>query len=66
MLDIYRATDPPDLCAVHCYEIQHRCPVSRNIKESLGRILDSGRTAFELALSAKRLSELAAEIRETT
>jgi Rrf2 family protein len=62
LLDIYQATQPPELCAVHGYDVQQRCPVSRNIKQSLGRVLDSGRTAFELALAGKRLSELMTEI----
>ena len=66
LLDIYRASDPPQTFAIHNYPVERRCPVSRNIKGSMSSVLKKTQKSFEDALDRITLADVVEEIREAS
>ena len=64
LLDIYRASAAPAAFAIHSYPVEKRCPVSRNLKECMSRVLSETQSSFEKSLAKITLAELVDQIRE--
>jgi len=63
LLDIYRASEAPATFAIHRYAIDKRCPVSANIKDCMGAVLDRAQASFERTLEQTTVAELVRQIR---
>jgi Rrf2 family protein len=66
LLDIYRASAAPPAFAIHSYPVDKRCPVSRNLKECMSRVLSETQNSFEKSLAKITLADLVGEIRKRT
>ena len=66
LLDIYRASAAPPAFAIHSYPVDKRCPVSRNLKECMSRVLSDTQNSFEKSLAKITLADLVGEIRKRT
>ena len=66
LLDIYRASAAPPAFAIHSYPVDKRCPVSRNLKECMSRVLSETQNSFEKSLAKITLADLVGQIREKT
>src|SRR5258707_14533627 len=64
LLDIYRASAAPPAFAIHSYPVDKRCPVSRNLKECMFRVLSETQNSFEKSLAKITLADLVGQIRE--
>lgn len=64
LLDIYRASAAPPAFAIHSYPVERKCPVSRNLKESLSGVLSEAQESFEKSLAKITLADLIDRIRE--
>ena len=64
LLDIYRASAAPPAFAIHSYPVDKRCPVSRNLKECMSRVLSETQNSFEKSLAKITLADLVGQIRE--
>jgi len=64
LLDIYRASAAPPAFAIHSYPVDKRCPVSRNVKECMSRVLSETQNSFEKSLAKISLADLVGQIRE--
>ena len=64
LLDIYRASAAPPPFAIHSYPVEKRCPVSRNLKESMSGVLSQVQDSFERSLSKITVADLVRDIRE--
>jgi len=66
LLDIYRASAAPPAFAIHSYPVDKGCPVSRNLKECMSRVLSETQNSFEKSLAKITLADLVGEIRKRT
>jgi Rrf2 family protein len=64
LLEIYRASEAPETFAIHSYPIEKTCPISSNIKQSMGVVLGSAQAAFEKNLAKQSLADVISTIRE--
>ena len=64
LLDIYRASAAPPAFAIHSYPVDKRCPVSRNLKECMSRVLSETQNSFEKSLAKITVADLVRDIRE--
>ena len=63
LLDIYRAVEAPKAFAIHDYPECKECPVSRNIKSSMEKVLTKTQKAMEESLKKVTLAELITELK---
>src|SRR5579864_479512 len=66
LLDIYRASAAPPAFAIHSYPVDKRCPVSRNLKECMSRVLSETQNSFEKSLATITLADLVGRIQNKT
>jgi Rrf2 family protein len=66
LLDIYRASAAPPAFAIHSYPVDKRCPVSRNLKECMSRVLSETQNSFEKSLAKITLADLVGQIQKKT
>jgi Rrf2 family protein len=66
LLDIYRASAAPPAFAIHSYPVDKRCPVSRNLKECMSRVLSETQNSFEKSLAEITLADLVGQIQNKT
>jgi len=62
LLELYRATEAPEVFAVHGYPVNKACPISRSHKSGLGEILSEAQRSFERTLGKKMLSDVVDKI----
>lgn len=62
LLEIYKAVDAPQTFAIHDYPKQEFCAVSRNIEETMQKVLSKAQNSFEKTLSETSLAEVIADI----
>ena len=63
LLDIYRASEAPAAFALHGYPVEPACPISVDIKDTMGAVLADAQAGFEARLAAQSLASLVARIR---
>lgn len=63
MLDIYLASEAPASLSGHGYPIEYACPISINIKDTIGAVLDDAQAGFEARLARHSLAEVVADIK---
>jgi Rrf2 family protein len=66
LLDIYRASTAPPTFAIHNYPVEQRCPISRNIKESMSWVLEKAQKSFEDTLDRITLADVVEKIRQAS
>jgi len=66
LLDIYRASAAPPAFAIHSYPVDKKCPVSRNLKECMSRVLSETQNSFEKSLANITLAVLVGQIQKKT
>jgi Rrf2 family protein len=64
LLDIYKAVEAPEAIAIHSYEEQKNCPVSRQIKAALERALGKTQKAMEASLRNISLAEIVSDVKK--
>jgi Rrf2 family protein len=64
MLDIYRASEAPEVFAVHRYDEVAECPISSNFKLPMTEFLNDAQAAFELQLASQTLEQLVKGVRK--
>src|SRR4029077_20343243 len=57
LLDIYRASAAPPAFEIHSYPVDKRCPVSRNLKECMSKVLSETQNSFEKSLAKITLAD---------
>jgi Rrf2 family protein len=62
LLEIYKAVEAPRAFAIHDYPEQKVCPVSCNIKASLGKVLEKAQQRFECGLEEMNLADVIADL----
>ena len=62
LLDIYKATEVPEVFAVHAYAEEKTCGVSCAHKKSMNMILKKAQLAFETSLKKTLLSEIEKQV----
>jgi Rrf2 family protein len=62
LLELYRATDAPEVFAVHGYPVNKACPISRSHKSGLQEIMSEAQRSFERTLGKKMLSNVVDKI----
>jgi Rrf2 family protein len=66
LLDIYRASAAPATFAIHTYQVEKRCPISCNIKESMSSVLKKAQDSFENSLDGITLADIVGDIRRAS
>src|SRR4029077_11642996 len=66
LLDIYRASAPPPMFAIHSYPVEKRCPISCNIKGCMSSVLKKAQDSFENSLDGITLADVVGEIRRAS
>lgn len=64
LLDIYHASDAPSTFAIHTYPVEPSCPISSNIKDGLGTVLNEAQRSFEQKLEEQSLADMVGGIRK--
>jgi len=65
LLDVYRASEAGPTFAVHRYPVEKTCPISRNIKSSLGDVLNVAQGAFEKSLKSQTVADVIKNLRRS-
>ena len=63
LADIYRASRPPAVFAVHSYPVAKHCQVSVHIKQLMSDLLPSAQASLLQTLSNTTLADIAREVR---
>jgi Rrf2 family protein len=58
LLEIYMAVDAPKVFAIHDYPKQKACPISCNIKSSMGEVLEQTQHSMESSLKKISLADI--------
>lgn len=64
LLDIYRASETPQACAVHAYPVVDACKISRNIKGCMEEVLCQAQRGFEDQLAAQSLADVLRRVKK--
>jgi Rrf2 family protein len=64
LLDIYRASAAPAMCAMHAYPVASECQVSRNMKRCMDDVLREAQCGFEQELARQTLADVLNTVRQ--
>jgi DNA-binding IscR family transcriptional regulator len=63
LLDIYHATQPPPVFAIHDYPVESACAISRSHKGAMNELLLESQKVFEANLARKNITKLVNDLK---